>query len=192
MADALWPATAVASRRELLGGALGGIALGAVAPGAFALARSSRRAAGDAKLLNGLLVAERRLTGTYRRVLAAGVLNVVVAAEVSGFAAQEREHIGALERELLLRGQRLASEVPAGGGSQPGTQADGLNMLLRAEKLAEAAYFGALSKLQDPGLVQLAAEIMASEAQHWTLLRILQTPHDLPGSVPNPFVTGSP
>ena len=64
-------------------------------------------------------------------------------------------------------------------------------MLLGAEKQAEAAYFGALSKLRDPGLVRLAAEIMASEAQHWTLLRVLQTPRELAGSVPGPFVTGA-
>ena len=38
-------------------------------------------------------------------------------------------------------------------------------------------------------LVRLAAEILASEAQHWTLLRALQTPQDLAGASPVAFVT---
>ena len=130
-------------------------------------------------------------SATYRRVLAAGVLNVVVAAEVSGFAAQEREHIGALERELLLRGANPQPQapIPPTTAVPLETQADALGLLLAAENMAETAYLGAMAKLQNPGLVRLAAEILASEAQHWTLLRALQTPQDLAGASPVAFVT---
>ena len=179
----------VASRRELLGGALGGLAVTAAGPEAVALARPRGPSGGDSKQLSVLVGVERRLTAVYRRVLATGVLNVVVAAEVSGFAAQEREHLGALERELQLRGKRPRPPMPSLTSATIETQPDALNLLLVAESMAEASYLAAIAKLQDPGLVRLAAEIMASEAQHWTLLELLQNPQDLPGSVPVAFVT---
>ena len=177
------------NRRAVLGGALGGLAATAAAPGAWGLAAGA--SGGDSKQLVVLLGAERRLSATYRRVLAAGVLNVVVAAEVSGFAAQEREHIGALERELLLRGAHPQPQapIPPTAAVPLETQADALGLLLAAENMAETAYLGAMAKLQDPGLVRLAAEILASEAQHWTLLRVLQAPQDLAGASPVAFVT---
>ncbi len=127
----------------------------------------------------------------YDRVLSSGVLNVVVASEVSGFLAQEREHVGALERELALRGSRLPAPSSSFTGVVPQTQADALSVLVSAETMAQSAYREAISKLQEPGLVELAAEIMASEAQHGTLLRVLQNPSDPAGAVPAAFVAGS-
>src|SRR5207248_5072770 len=137
-----------ASRRQLLGGALGGLAATVVGAPPVALGRTTA-VGGDGKQLAMLLGLERRLAGTYRRVLAAEVLNVVVAAEVGTFQAQEREHIGALERELLLRGQRPQPEAPAPASATIDSQADALIMLLVAERAAEAAYLGAIAKLQD-------------------------------------------
>lgn len=185
------PVRARASRRELLGGALAGVAVAAATSPADAGAARATRTANDARVLIGLLRTERRLIATYRRVLGAGSVNVVVAPELEGFLAQEREHIVALERGLVLLGAPLpAASSPSVDAGAP-TQAAALNTLLSAETVAQSAYLGAVSKLQEPGLVQIAAEIMACEAQHATLLRVLQNPSDLAGSVPAAFVASS-
>ncbi len=180
--------TRLASRRQLLGGILAGaVASTGLAPSADA----AGAAGGDDRLLATLLGVERRLSSTYHRVLASGQLGVIVAAEVTGFLGQEQQHIVALEQELALRG----SSAPIAPRFEPGgpleTESDALDLLLGAETMAEGAYFSALSKLEDPALVALAAEIMASEAQHWTLLRALRNPANLAATVPVAFVTGS-
>jgi hypothetical protein len=178
-----------ASRRELLGGILAGAAASTVLASS---AGAAGAVGGDDKLLATLLAVERRLSSTYHRVLASGQLGVIVAAEVSGFQRQEQQHIGALEQVIALRGGSVPPTARFEPGGPAETQSDALDLLLGAERMAESAYFGALSKLEDPALVALAAEIMASEAQHWTLLRALRDPGNLAGSVPSAFVTGSP
>jgi hypothetical protein len=176
------------SRRELIARALAGAAAASITAPAGAGAASG---GGDAKVLAGLLREERKLSAIYHHVLASGLLNVVVSAEISGFLDQEQQHIGALERELSLRGTIPAAEPRLSAPSRAETQPDALDMLLGAESMAESAYLGALSKFEDPALVTLAAEIMASEAQHWSLLRALQNPGNLVATVPAAFVTGS-
>jgi hypothetical protein len=178
-----------ASRRELLGGILAGAAASTVLASS---AGAARAVGGDDRLLATLLAVERRLSSTYHRVLASGQLGVIVAAEVSGFQGQEQQHIGALEQVIALRGSSAPPTARFEPGGSPETQSDALDLLLGVERMAESAYFGALSKLEDPALVALAAEIMASEAQHWTLLRALRNSGNLAGSVPSAFVTGSP
>jgi hypothetical protein len=170
---------AAVSRRELAAGtvALDGIGgLGA--------------SVSDAKVLRTLLEVERRLSLAYRRVLASGSLNVVVAAELTRFEAQEREHIGALERELSI--SRASPEgFPAPLGPVLQTQGDALTTLVKAEAMAQSAYRQAISQLRQTALVKLAAEIFACEAQHSTLLSILMHPQDPAAAVPAAFVTGS-
>ena len=176
------------SRRELLGGAaLAAAATVVASPDAFAAGSSAR----DDRLLKMLLGVERRVSEAYRRVLSSGVLSVVVASEITGFLDQERQHIGALELELSLRNSSPPPPAPTEPGRQLETQADALDVLLGAETMAQGAYFGAMSKFAEPGLVTLAAEILASEAQHWTLLRAIQSPANLAAAAPAPYVTGS-
>ena len=43
-------------------------------------------------------------------------------------------------------------------------------LLIRVEEVAEGAYYHAISKLTDPRLLLRSAQIMASEAQHRTIL----------------------
>lgn len=184
------PASLRANRRELLGGALAGVAASALIP-ASAAAAGPVVGGGDGKHLVSLLGAERILRRNYRQVLASGALGVVVAAEVNGFLAQEQQHISALERELGLRGKPVPPETALEPGVQVESQADALQALVKAEEATERAYLSALSKLEDPALVRLATEIMGSEAQHAALLRVLQSPGDLSVAAPVAFVVGS-
>jgi hypothetical protein len=177
-----------ASRRELLAGAaIAAAASVAASPDAVA----TDATAGDVRLLRMLLGVEQRVSSAYRRVLAAGVLGVVVASEITGFLDQEQRHIGALELELGLRNSKPPPAARIEPGRHVETQADALEVLLAAETMAEGAYFGAVSKFGDSSLVTLGAEIMASEAQHWTLLRAIQSPDKLAVAAPAAYVTGS-
>ena len=54
----------------------------------------------------------------------------------------------------------------------------------------EGAYYQAMSKLVDPRLQQLGAQILASEAQHYALLGELRRHKDFSRAVPYAFVEG--
>jgi len=179
----------LASRRELLGGALAAASASALVP-RTALAATPRPGHPEAQILAKLLATEHKLSETYRQVLAAGVLNTIVAAEASSFLAQEQEHVGALERQLFLRDGAF-SNPPAPEGKPITTAADALGILIDAESAAERDYYAAISQLRDPELVSLATEILASEAQHWTLLSLLAHNGNPVAAVPDAFVDGS-
>jgi len=141
----------------------------------------------DAQVLGQLLQVERKLVATYRSVLSSDVLNVLVAGRVSGMLDQERQHMGALQVEIGRLGtpQTLALPTPV---LAPATTGEALSLLLTAETAAESAYAHAVAALQSPRLVGVAAEIMASEAQHWTVISTLLEPGDLTRAVPSAFV----
>jgi hypothetical protein len=63
-------------------------------------------------------------------------------------------------------------------------------VLTKVESLSEANYFNAIGELHSPDLVLTAAQIMASEAQHWSLLLNVLNKGDMPQVVPSPFVRG--
>ena len=176
-----------ASRRQLLGRALAGIGTVTLAGPAAAPGQSMPALAPDVQVLGQLLNVERELVAAYRSVLSSGVLNVFAAGRASGLLDQEHEHMGALEAELSHLGTPQTLSLPA-PGLAPNTTFEALGLLLRAEGMAEGAYADAVAKLQHPRLVGLAAEIMACEAQHWTLLSVLLKPDDLAGAVPSAFV----
>jgi hypothetical protein len=66
-----------------------------------------------------------------------------------------------------------------------------LRLLLDAEGMAERVYYRSLLRLGAPGPIQLAAEILASEAQHATILSELLKPGNVDMAVPDAFVQGS-
>jgi hypothetical protein len=70
------------------------------------------------------------------------------------------------------------------------TQHECLKLLVDLESVAEGAHYDAISKLRSVRLLALSAEIMACEAQHWTVLSELQHPGKIELAVPNPFVQG--
>jgi hypothetical protein len=175
------------SRRQLLGRTLAGVGAISLAGAAAASAQSLPALAPDAQVLGHLLDVERRLIAAYRSVIAAEVLNVFAAARVSGLLDQEHEHMTAIEMELGRLGtpQTLALPAPV---LAPHTMSEALGLLLIAETAAESAYTDAVARLQDARLVGVTVEILASEAQHWTLLSVLLRPDDLAAAVPSAFV----
>jgi hypothetical protein len=72
------------------------------------------------------------------------------------------------------------------------TEHDCIALLLDLESVAEGTYFDAISRLADGRLLVLAAEIMASEAQHFAALTEVLHPGDVSRAAPDPFVKGRP
>jgi hypothetical protein len=199
-----------ATRRELLERGLW-TAAGATAGSAIALAAipdpapAASSVPSDGEVLSKALEVERLIVLAYRRVLAADVLDAGDADVVATQLGHELEHVATVAARIqalgmpalttapdLKTGQALLSKhnVP-GSLTDLRTRADCLRLLVNLESIAEGAYFTALGTLGRPDLVALSAEIMACEAQHWTVLSGLRNPGIYLKSVPWPFVTGT-
>jgi rubrerythrin len=168
------PVTGEANRRQLIARALA-----AVVPGS------------DASRLRAAVRAEQVLASTYSQVLTAGVLPAPAAAQARLFLSHERAHLAALQKQLLrLGGRALAPVAPIAGGI-PGREREAVRLLLALERVTLGVYYSVLGELRDPGAAQLAAEIMATDAQHATVLRQTLAPGDVTRAVPNAFVFGT-
>ncbi|HUE26054.1 MAG TPA: ferritin-like domain-containing protein [Solirubrobacteraceae bacterium] len=158
----------------------------------------------DSTVLARTLRVEQLVVTAYRNVLGAGIVTAAVASRLRAMLAQELAHVAALERALgdlgavipqtsasAAQRELSAHQVHLSLTRLP-TQHECLRLLIDVESLAEGAYFAAISKLTDPGLLRTSAEAMGCEAQHWTVLSALQHHGDVTRSVPYPFVQGSP
>jgi ferritin-like protein len=199
------PASAGATRRGLLAGALLAGALRLSEP-ARALAESPPHPPSDQDLLTGLLHTEALVAAVYTRVLDSGRLSPPVHRLARRVLAQEHVHAAALRTELKLLGgvprapqmapvrvdAELARHRVTVALTDVSSEKAALRLLTQTESVAEGAYFAALSKLTEPRLLTLAAEILASEAQHFTLVAQFLHPHDAGYNqvVPDPFVQG--
>ncbi len=207
------------SRRELIRGgvmgAAGTLAARAVLEPPPALAagvKSSHpgvanlfaQASSDADVLRGLLTVEQLLAFSYQQLLASGGLSDATKPMISAFLTQEHAHVALLTRALGRQGESApappssvaeASRALAGLGV-PGSlrmshsEVDSIHYLIGAETAAEGAYYVAISKLDDPQLAVVTAEIMACEAQHWTSLSGFLHAGDVNRAVPYPVVLG--
>jgi Ferritin-like domain len=195
------------TRRELIrrGIAVGGLAAASlgIAP-ALGAAAAATPGPTDGDVLQKTLEVERLLVFCYQHVLRVGALSPRAALVVRQFLAHEQAHVGALASDLApLGGARVAGpaddatadDALAGAhvsGTLGGlrTERDCIELLLSLEAVAEAAYFSAVSKLHDHGLLQTAAEIFANEAQHAATLSELLHPGDVSRAVPTGFVRG--
>jgi Ferritin-like domain len=184
--------------------------MGAVAGASVGVAVLADTAAADAPVsdadaLSKALEVERLLELAYRRVLASGSLPANIARAITPYLGHEVEHVSTVASQLaamgvsastgplsLDAGDALLSKhnIP-GGLTGLHTQNDCLRLLVNLESLSEGVYFTALKTLSKPGLQQLAAQIMACEAQHWTAVSGLRNPGEYVKAVPWPFVTGS-
>ncbi|MBV8948411.1 MAG: ferritin-like domain-containing protein [Solirubrobacterales bacterium] len=194
------------SRRELMAGALagGGVALALeLAPGSPAVADSPGPS--DAELLSKTLEVERLMVLAYERVLASGALSPGIQREITPFLDQEREHVSAVAAQL----SRLGAPAPTGPLSLKAaadtlgryhvaesltdlhTEKQCLKLLVDLESVAEGASYTPIRDLRRPELVTLCAQIMACEAQHWTVLSGLRNPGEYVKAVPWPFVFGT-
>lgn len=194
------------TRRELIRiGAVGAAALGAVAVPSTAEADDPLAGAnGDTELLSRLVGIEQLIEFAYAHLLQAGGLSPATAPVFRAFALHEAAHVRLLSNDLGHRGSRppapptnvkVASRQLAklgAGGSLRDAHGDTVcvRYMIGVETVAEGAYYSALSKLSNATLLTQAAQIMGSEAQHWTALSGLQHAGDVFLGVPYATVTG--
>lgn len=191
------------TRRQLVAGALAAAAGGlAVSPDAAVAAAG---VPSDADTLSKILEAERLLVLGYRRVLASGTLAQGEDDALRPFLGHELEHVATLAARLGALGAvadtapmdvktgeaLLAKHHVPGSLTDLHARTDSLRLLVNLESVAEGAYFTALKTLGSADLVRLCSQVMACEAQHWTVISGLRNPGIYVKSVPWPFVTGS-
>lgn len=194
------------TRRELIrSGAAGAAALAAATAPSIAEADDPLAgASGDTELLSRLIGIEQLIQFAYGHLLQAGGLSAVPGRVFRTFLLQESAHVRVLSSALVRRragtpappsdvataGGRLAKL--GAGGSLRDSHGDAacVRYMVGVETVAEGVYYSATSRLSDPALLTQAAQIMACEAQHWTLLSGLQHAGDVFRGVPYPTVTG--
>jgi hypothetical protein len=176
-----------ATRRELLRGRL-------AAP------------AGDEALLLSLLRVEQVLVIAYERALATAVLTPSAQQVLASFLGHERAHVHALS--VNLAALRVTAPAPPKGTAafeaelrhlrvkrSPAAlrnERQHLRFLIELETLIARHYRSAIARLSAAKELSIAAEIMANEAQHETVLRELLTPGNVKRAVPSAFVAGIP
>lgn len=173
------------SRRELVADVLG------------AGARSEER-----KQLSALLEAEHLAIDVYGLAGASSVLSPPARRLIRQLRAQERLHAAALSRVLgghhpfRIRSARQLELALSRYGvnvqfAELHTERGWFTLLENLEGALEGAYYKSLRHLSSPAVATLAARIMASEAQHSTLLFRLRNPHDIALDVAVGLVKGS-
>ena len=196
------------TRRELIRAGLGAAtSAGAAAGGSFTLSTGAAVAAArsDDDRLVLILGTELLAQFVYDHVLATHLMSENAQTAAARMLSQEREHIRRITAELETRGgtppQRITSVTEANAVlvvrgvtkrlTTLRTERDCITLLAEVESLLEGAYFRAIPKLSNPGLVLLCAEVMASESQHFAVLNELTRPGNVQKAVPGPYVRGS-
>jgi rubrerythrin len=196
------------TRRELV---RSGLAAGAAAAAAALLppllspAGALAAPIGDAAVLVLALRAEQAVLYAYEGTLASGVISASTAQVLKMFLGQEHEHVDALTVHL----ERLGGTAPAPPSDlaafelllrelqikqSPSTlrnEREYLSFLVKVEAELANIYHFAIEQLVDDQLIQTAAQIMANEGQHATLLRELISPGNVRRAVPRAFVGGA-
>ena len=195
-----------------LGGAgAGGAAAGALvaAAGGMLLDTSPAAAASlpsptDADRLRRLISVELLMLYCYEHVLAGPLLRPRAHRLMLPLRGQEEAHVRVLSSRLAALGgtppagpasvkeadRDLARRGVGGRLNQLQGGRDALFLLLAVEQVVVGAYFVALTKLSDPRLVVLAAQIMANDAQHEALVGEALHPGEAEEAVPYGLVQG--
>jgi ferritin-like protein len=201
------------TRRELLRGgvaATAAVAVAASAPalldpaGALAAPPSVAAAPRDGELIASLLRVEQVLVFAYERTLATGLPSAAAQPVLASFLDQERAHV----RELSGTLSDLGGTVPAPPASMAAfaaellqlrikrspanvrTERQHVHFLIALETVIARHYRSAIGRLSANRELTIAAEIMANEAQHATILRELLSPGNAKRAVPSAFVAG--
>lgn len=184
-------------RRDVLcrGIGLGGAVV--VAASSIPLLLSVRNAfaqtSGDAEILAKAIHLEQVAVLAYGVAIDSGRHGMQLTRVAARFRDHEQQHADVLTTALTDLGgsppERATAEdvvdvVKSFADAQ--TQADAANVLIEIETAAVAAYLDAQRKLIDGKLLQTGASIMANEAQHLVVLRMLAKLDP----VPNAFETG--
>jgi Ferritin-like domain len=196
------------TRRQMLCAALALAVAEAELAGAPGAAQAATTPPTDGQVLAIILGIELLLVFAYRQALASDVLTGGAGALFHHLLGQEHEHARAISAELTRVGGATPPQEPAtiAAADQelvayriPGTftgthkQRDWLRLMIGIESVAERAYWRAMGTVQDGELLRLCAEIMANEAQHWTLLSMTLHPteDEVNNWVPSAFVEGA-
>ncbi len=199
------------TRRELLLAGAGGAVL---APAGALLAPAAARAADslsapvrplpEPERLERLIGIESLLLFCYESILGASILSRRARRLIAPAPAQEQAHIHALARQLTARGgrppsppadaadanRRLAKRNVSGRLGQLQGEPDAISLLARLEQVTIGAYFVALRELHTTALIVLAAQIMANDAQHEAILRLVERKGTLATAAPYGLVQG--
>jgi len=140
----------------------------------------------DVAILNDALSLELTAVEAYTQALP--LLQGAVAAVGASFRDQEREHVAAIQRAITDLGGRPTKVVQEFDLSDVRTQDEALQFANNLENVAIAAYVDSIPKLSSGDLRATAAQIVANEAEHVTVLQAaLGNP-----PVASAFVTGNP
>ena len=204
------------SRRELVARARAAAATAAVsgvvagtgqvahADDARAQAPAATTERADGEVLSLVLSLELVVVLAYRRALDSGFLTPRSQHVVAQLLAQEHEHVHVVRSALRRLGtpappppkslEYAQSQLTARNGwgsfTDLHSENDCLGLLTGAEAVAQGAYYQALGTLSHAGLLRTAAQALASEAQHETVIEGLLHPGDVKRSVPSAFVEG--
>lgn len=190
-----------AAAMTLAGAAVGGPAVA----GATSTAAAGTAAAFQADRLRRLLSAELLILYCYEHVLDSQILDPHQRQALAPLQAQEEAHVHALRTRLAALGapappapasvtqadRYLSRRKVRGRLGQLKGQMDALHLLLAVERVVVGAYFVALTKLADPSLVTLSAQIMANDAQHEAIIGELLYPGIAQQAVPYGLVQGT-
>jgi Ferritin-like domain len=200
-----------ATRRQVISGllAFGGIAAAGATVAAAGGADAAQAAAAtappsDADLVAGMLATEELAIAVYEAVLASNLLSPQPEHTARRALSQERAHVRALMPALEKLGgtmppslggtaaidKALADRHISGRLAKLRTEHDCVSLLLDLESELQATYFKAMSQLRNRGVMRLAAQIMANEAQHATAISEARRPGDIGQAVPYAFVEG--
>jgi hypothetical protein len=192
------------TRRGLIGRAIAG-GVGAGVLGASGAGAAQTLGSGDSRLLHGVLASELLAVYCYQRVLGSGLLNARAMRVATQVLAQELAHVGALRSALRIGGgalppapastaeadRELSIRLVPNRLGQLRSHEDARKLLIALEGVLEGSYFVAIDRLDDPTMLRLAAEIMANEAQHDVLLRLLGHEREPAKALPSALVQGT-
>jgi hypothetical protein len=174
-------ATSARTRRELLGGA-----------------------SSDVSRLQRLMRVELLALYVYEHVVASSILPPGARRAMTQLHDHEQAHVDILRERLRARGAATPPPPPSvaaanrylgrrqvrGRLGQLQGADDALFLLLALERVTVGAYFVALREMRDPRLIVLAAQLMASDAQHEAIIGGQLHPGDIPSAVPYGLVQG--